>query len=206
MRIRLTKNREKESSWQRGWLFLFIAGLCLGILFANMFGKQFLSDVGIISAYMLDKFSSTSLDNGRFAAYCMKKRLLPFVYISAFGLTMFGLAVIGIYIVWLGFSLGVLVSVSVMRFGAGGLLLVVGALLPQYIVYVPAFLGLMRRAGEICTQLYYPRYSIPEYGGKKQQLLRYALSVLVLLLVCIMGVMLESYVNPPVLKKILQFF
>jgi len=97
-----------------------------------------------------------------------------------------------------------------MRYGLKGILLIVGAFLPQYIFYVPAFWMLLNWGYHICCVMYFPArvYDEKEYPfrSRKNFWLRQGLQLMTIFLVVIIGIVLESYVNPIFLTKILKIF
>lgn len=197
----------KEPSLRKRWLFFFLLGICLGILFANLLGNRYIDKISLLSDYMLLKYQRMDLQQEKLFRYCLEARVLPMCYIWVFGLTMFAAVVGYLYVMWFGFTAGALLSIATMRFGAKGVLLCLCGVLPQYIIYVPLMLALLAVSSGTGMRLYGRggmRGTV--YGGKRKLIGTYFLVFLLLLVVCIMGIFLESYVNPFLLKKILKIF
>lgn len=90
---------------------------------------------------------------------------------------------------WFGFSLGVLTASSVTSYGLRGILLILAGIFPQYLFYIPAFCltaVLCRRRRILNSRLF--------------------LQCLILTIVVIIGCVLESYVNPIFVVKMLSIF
>lgn len=197
----------KEPSLKKRWLLFFLLGICLGILFANFLGNRYIDKISLLSDYMLLKYQRMDLRQERMFRYCLEARVLPMCYIWIFGLTMFASVVGYLYVMWFGFTAGALLSMATMRFGVKGIALCLCGVLPQYLVYVPVMLALLALSFTTGNRLYGKggvRGTI--YGGKRKLVGKYFLVFLLLLVVCITGIFLESYVNPYLLKKMLKLF
>ncbi len=197
----------KEPSLHKRWLFVFLAGICIGILFANFLGNRYIDKISLLSEYMLLKYQRMDLRQERLFRYCLEARILPMCYIWVFGLTMFAGLVGHLYVLWFGFTTGALLSIATIRFGVKGIVLCVCGVLPQYIIYIPIMLILLTLSSGTGIRLY-GRGGVrgTVYGGKRRLIGKYFLAFLLILVVCIIGIFLESYVNPILLKKILIFF
>ena len=80
------------------------------------------------------------------------------------------------------------------------------ALLPQEILYIPAFLILVNLLHDLCAVIYFPGKMFRSAGiGKKQFFAKGIFTYIFLSGVVIIGVFFESYVNPFFLRKILHF-
>jgi len=192
---------------KKKWMFVFLAGMCIGILAANLFCEDYSSQVIILSAYLLEKYPAMNIEGARLFQYCIQIRLMPVLYIGIFSLTMFGGIYLMGYLLWLGFAFGALLSAATIRFGLKGILLCVVGMLPQFLVYVPVTAAALYYGNEIYNRLYVEYESGIQAGrGKRSFFLRYALIFMILFVVSIIGVFLESYVNPLILKKFLKLF
>ncbi len=101
------------------------------------------------------------------------------------------LATLCIYgtVIWYGTGIGTLLAIALMRYGFSGILLLVAAGLPQYLLYVPAMLitlQLCKEKREISRKLFL------QFGLMET--------------VVIIGCFLESYVNLILVEKILDKF
>ena len=121
-----------------------------------------------------------------------------------FSITNWGTLTMGVFLAWQGFAAGFLMAASVVSYGAKGMLLMGTAFFPQYLLYIPAYV--------VCIYLaVFFKERIQTKGGgsgighKREYLLFLALCLL-LLGIYITGILLESYVNPFLLKKILKIF
>lgn len=197
----------RETSLNRRWLLIFLTGFCLGIVFMNFAGLGSISKVGFMSRYMIEQFRYITIDPEKLFFYCLPKRCLPLFYLGVFGLTMFGFFVIGGFILWYGFSLGCLLTMSVIHLGIGGIVLCAASMIPHFLFYFPAFFWGCKGSHKMCAYLYYPHLSTEIiYGKKSRQIFRYILVFLIYLFMVIAGIFLEAYINPLLLKQVIKIF
>ncbi len=98
---------------------------------------------------------------------------------------------------------------SVMKFGFKGLVLCVGGILPQYLVYIPVTLMFLQRIYSFTLQLYGSNKTMiqtQQVRSKRQLYSGYIWSFLLFLACIVIGILLESYINPYILKIILKNF
>ena len=94
-----------------------MAGLIGGVLFANLFGKNYLNQTGILSDYFLSKYKYMEIDYGNLFFYILGKRSVGILFLWIMGVTVLGCPAVWLYLVWYGFSAGMILSMSVMKFG-----------------------------------------------------------------------------------------
>ena len=92
-------------------------------------------------------------------------------------------------VLWYGISSGLFLAIVLMRYGVKGLLLLVAGMFPHYLIYVPALILVFHLSRE-----------------KRTVSSKYILQLLVISSVVIIGCILECYVNPEIVEKILKKF
>ncbi len=184
----------------------FLIGMCIGIVTANIYFEN-CTQVALLGTYLIDKYPIMEINHARLLRYCMVVRLLPLVYIGVFSLTMFGAFYLFCYVLWLGFSFGALFSAATIQFGVKGVLLCVIGMFPQFLIYFPITFFSLSVGYQIFRRIYI-ECELDLHNGKTRYLflLKYILLFLMFITVSIIGIYLESYVNPFLLKKILQIF
>lgn len=175
-----------------GWLLPFLVGFLVGVILMNtgMFLK--VENSSLLDEYTLGRLKYLEINCNTFFIYVLQKRMAVLWLLMLFGITTIGLYVFCGYLAWCGFALGTLLSVAVMRYGIKGILLMVTGAFPHYIFYVPACLLLLK----LGQRLY----------RKEQNILQCGMSFLGIHIVVIIGILLESYVNPYIMTKILKIF
>lgn len=177
----------------RGFLLLFFAGFLFGILFGCVSGKEYLDYAGILSEYYLNRYKYMELIKEQLFFYLVKERLFSAILLILFSFTVLGKTVMTGYLTWIGFSFGTLLTLSVIRFGGKGILLCIASMLPQYLLYVTAFLLLLAKISNS---------GIISKG--KAGLVGNGILYLTIFLLLVAGVLLESWINPEIVQALLK--
>ncbi|MBR1930459.1 MAG: stage II sporulation protein M [Lachnospiraceae bacterium] len=184
---------------------LFMAGLFAGIIMVRL-GKDFLpNNTRILDENTLYDMKYMTVDSGVLFYYCLKQRLGTALCIAILSTTYLGLVVCGGIALWYGVCGGVLLSVAVTRYSLKGILLLSVGLLPQFLIYIPAFV-LLLRWGERVFQWIYVQKRIKNEARENFLLPRCILQLLGILALFLLGCVLESYVNPYFLQGLLKIF
>ncbi len=183
--------------------YLFLAGIVLGMILIGLGRKVLLADTGILNEEALYHMKYMTVDGNALFWYVMGMRLKTSLGLVVLATTYLGLAVVGCSAVGYGASAGMFLAAAVMRYGLKGILLVITAIFPQYILYGPAYFFLLLWCRQICRLIYFEKGA---RLGNKQLILIKLLQLLGIIAVIIAGCSLESYINPIILKKILKNF
>lgn len=198
-----TGNKEKREG--ANWLLFFSLGFIVGVLLVNIKTDYFLEDSLFFGEELLNRLSYTSFHNEQYMVYLLQNRIGILLFLLVAATTIFGIVIMYLYVAWFGMSLGILMAVVTMRYGGKGILIFLGAILPQEIIYIPAFLFLVNLLHDLCAIIYFPGKMFQNvYMGKKQFLIRGIFYYIIIAGVVIIGVFLESYVNPYFLRNILK--
>jgi len=168
-------------------LILFLAvGFFVGIIYENVIAKSsvVLSDLFLRSN--LELYLRTNIVSEKYLWYVVKARFLLLAMICIFSCFRWKKIFVILCLTVCGFFTGILFVAAVMQLGIKGILLCIAGMLPHGIFYVMAYSMLF---------VYWFRY--PESYWNRTKLL----FVIIMFLV---GVLLEAYVNPMLLKLIIQ--
>lgn len=186
---------------------IFMAGFLIGIIYANMIGKKYMDSSGILSDYFLSRYKYFDIVNNNLFWYLLKQRIFPSVVLWITGITIMGIPAVWVYLTWYGFSGGMLISMAVMKFGFKGLILCLGGIMPQYVIYIPIMIILLQKVYQMSLSLYGGKFSQGNGGKTKKQIfLNYLWNYFIIFVILLIGVILESYINPYILKIILKNF
>ncbi len=163
---------------------LFFGCFLLGIVCANLFMADQMSWVGFLNDSNLAVLQNQTKEREWFLYEILSARLIPFLFFLIFGFTKPGLVVTNLFAVWKGFSYGFLMASFISRYGAKGILVSFGMVMPQYLFYVPVYILLFRWILRFHKNLVQDRR---------------ILYMLILLSGLAVGIMLECYVNPTIL-------
>lgn len=188
-------------------IYLFMIGLFIGILIVNLGYDAWIREGSLLGTDMISRLKSSVLDGGALFSYIVKHRLVTVCMLALLATTMVGIPVVCAYICYLGLSAGCLLSVSVIRYGIRGLLLMAAGILPQGLMLIPAYAAVFVWSVGVNRMLYsknpytecYVRYG-------KQIYLKKGIQIACIIVVVIIGCLMESYVNPKILQFVLKIF
>lgn len=161
-------------------------GFLLGILYVNLIMKQYTAEPGIFSDYFLKQYQSVSIVAEEYIWYLIKIRAVPFLILLGWAFTKMRKAASIAFLVWTGFSSGMLLSMAVLSMGIKGSILCIVGILPQFLLYVPAYMVII-----------WYSYTYPQNKWNTQKSIFLGLTMLV-------GIILEAYVNPILMQGYLR--
>ena len=168
------------------FVLYFMLGFCSGILYANLFAKEYIISMGILSEYFLNQYSADEIQMGEYLWYVARIRLAPLLLLGALGCTKLRKGVVAAFILWTGFSSGLLFTSAVIKMGVKGIILFLIAFVPQFLFYAAGYLAL----------LWY-LYTYPQ--------IRWNLAkTVIFLLLLLVGILLECYVNPVIMQMFIR--
>lgn len=171
---------------RKQFLVFFMPGFLLGIIYVNFIAAKYMAEPGIFSEYFLDQFDSVKIEVGEYIWYLLRVRALPFLALAGIALTKMRKAAAVLFLFWTGISGGILISTAVLNLGIRGSLFCLAGLVPQFFLYIPAYLVLLWYC---CTA--------PQNRWNQQK------TIFVILAMSV-GILLELYVNPLVVKAFLS--
>lgn len=184
-------------------LFGFFAGI-LGMMIKK---ESLLYDTGFLDSYTLSPVKFLEPDMGELFQNILMERIGVSVLLIILSTTYLGCAAAYLYQVWSGLALGIFAAGSMIRYGGKGILLILGSLLPQQIILVPAFLLLSAKCCELCRIMYFRGLSAGLSGKDRNRLLfGKVFHMCVVIFVIIVGCLVETYINPKILQFVLKIF
>ncbi len=178
-----------------GCFFLFFL---LGILTANWVGQEKLIQYGMMNEYYVTQLSYIDLEAGAYFKYLLYHRLRTFGFIALFAYTRFGIVMLLGVIGWYAFSLGYIFVNALVSMGFAGMLLVLLSLFPQLIFYAASYYGIAKIVFGKSIE-----HAMPIGGRKLWRNPR--LLLLTSAFFCILiGIWLESYINPILLTAFIR--
>lgn len=178
-------------------VLLVFLGLVIGILVANIFFQSYLEQMESLVLVYIKQYEYMQINSEELFIYLLKVRLLTVVILGILGNTRWGIIGMTFYCAWLGFSAGMFIAMVTIQSGSSGMILTLVSLLPQYLLYIPAifllFFGILRR-GRV----------LAEDNDNSQEKTRYIGIVVAVITLFLLGIWLETYVNPIFTKKLLK--
>lgn len=164
----------------------YMLGFLIGILYANLVSKQYMTVSGIFNEYFLKQYASTDIILEDYVWYILGVRLLPFIVICILGCTKLRKITVVGTLAWTGFSCGMLMATSIMKLGMKGVFLCIVGITPQVFFYLLAY-----------SILLWYFYSYPQSRWNMGKM------VFVLLTFSI-GIVMEGYVSPILMKLFIK--
>lgn len=166
-------------------LAFFMPGFLFGILYVNLIMKKYTAEPGIFSDYFLKQYQSVEIVAQEYLWYLIRIRFIPFFVLLGLGFTKLRKVSAIAFVVWTGFSGGMLLSMAVLGMGIKGSILCIVGILPQFLLYVPAYM----------VVIWYS-YTYPKNQWNTQKTIFVGLTMIV-------GMVLETYVNPMLVQAFL---
>lgn len=189
------------------WVLLFIASFAAGVFIMNAKKETLLYESGFLGEYTLMCMKYAEPENGGYLWYLLQRRAGLCILLAFISSTYLGMVGICAYIAWYGFAIGTFLTGAMLRYGTKGLLLFFGSIFPQCILLIPVEIFFLGWCYRLCSTLYYPaRCSETFYGNKKQFITRKVIQFQMILAVVAVNCLLECYVNPYIITKILKKF
>lgn len=182
---------------KEGWMILL--AFLGGILLANLSGKELLANYGILNSYYLNQYTCRNIDCDRLFCIVLLERIKGALCIVVLGKLIGGKYLFYVVESILGMILGFLLVVAFANLGIGGLLVVFGGMFPQWIFYqTDIFLYAKCRLGM--------EKSVRYGNAAKKERFAYLGIFVIFVVILLLGVFAESYINPLLFDKILKIF
>lgn len=163
-------------------------GFLLGIVVMQVWGKQMKDSAGLFSYEWLSKFLYIEIDCKSFFYYCLKERIIILLVFILIFISNWTIAINRIISFSLGGYVGAELSLASLALGIKGPLVFIGLIFPQGIVYTATFILYLL----VCH--------------RKREHKRIIVNIALIICLFTVGILLESYVNPIILHKILKSF
>lgn len=177
---------------------LFVLGMILGAMGVNVLADFTVDRAGILSDYFLRQYKYLEINTTELFLYILGKRMKWIFLLWIAGFTAAGLPCAAVYVLWMGFSAGTLMGVSVLKLGTQGLLFTAAALFPQILFYVPAWIFFL-------NGIYLKTGGQSKRRGVGNGLAGYVLLLAGMCLFMVFGILMESSLNPWFVRQVLQF-
>lgn len=179
------------------WFFLVFLG---GVICANILGIVSGRELGTVSEYFINRCLYSEIKGQELFPYLFYERVPGFFLLLFLSIGIYGTFIVDGYISYLGFSAGFLSVITIMNYGIRGILLMLGFFLPQWLFYAP-ILALWH-----CELRHYKGIGEEHAYGeqKKTRHMKFAGSIMLALLLLLLGLFAESYINPFFLQKMIR--
>lgn len=182
---------------KKGWVILL--AFLGGILLANLSGKTLLTNYGILNTYYLNQYTCHGIDCDRLFCLVLPERIKAALFVVVLGRFINGKYLFYVVESILGVIFGFLMVTAIANLGISGIVVILGGLFPQWIFYqADIYLYGKFRAG-VETWVWYKT-------ARKKEVLQYLVFIMMFIMILLLGVIAESYINPVFFDKILKIF
>lgn len=193
-----TENRKWKNAGRFPAELLFMTGFFAGNVLPNLIWKMEWKQKTLASFYLIRSFAGKDISGGDYFLEVLRRRGGFFLLLFLCGFTIFGVPLTVAYMLFLGMETGMILALSVLEFGIYGGVAGAGLLMPQYLVYIPAYFYL---AGIVYRQ----SYGIwKNYGLVPQKTGAYFRQGITVFLLYTGGILSESFLNPWVVEKVIK--
>ncbi len=192
-----------RSQEQHRQLVFFLAGFLIGVLYIYFTGSPGAGETDFLSIQNLMQVMYMDIVHEEYFWYLLRKRIGILILLVMTSLALPGKYLLVGFLMVFGCSMGSMLSVLLMRYGLKGILLFLGLIFPQDIVYIPVVFWWVCLLTGWNEGMFYQRNSLMK---KRDAGYRTLLRVIALCGVTIIGVVLECYVNPFIVQWCLKIF
>ena len=185
-------------------VILLAIGLVLGVLSANIFRENYISQMQSYEDGVFSKITAGSIDYTGFFGYVLKKNFSNFIIFLLLSITILGVPYMAFKVASFGFFSGFFISAVTMQYGMKGLFLVFAYVFPQGLLYLPIALICLYKGFEMCRTIYSENRN--SFGGIVKLLRSYLVVILLLAVALFVASFLEAYPGAYILKKALGSF
>lgn len=191
-KIRIKREREFPAG------ILLCGGFLLGVLLPNIIWKLQWRQDTVASLYLLYQFADRNVSGWEYFLEVLRMRGGYVLLCVLCGFSVFGVPLAFLGMLMTGVEIGALLAVSVLQFGLAGGAVGLGLLFPQYLLYLPFYVYLMELVYQQSRDIWKNRGIFPEHVSG------YLGRALVILLAFLGGILLETFINPFVVEKLMQ--
>ena len=180
--------------------FLFFLVFFAGVICANILGVVSGRELGAMNEYFINRYMYADIQGRGLFPFLFFKRVPEFLLLLFLSVGVYGTLIVDGYIGYIGFSVGFLSVIAIMNYGMKGILLMFGFFLPQWLFYAP-ILALWR-----VKLMDYKGMGKDTLSGERKGIgqVKLAAAFVTAFVLLLLGVFMESYVNPFFLQKIIR--
>lgn len=181
-------------------LFIFVLFVCIGALYANINIEKRIGDYKLIFDFFNNKIENPIIIKVDLFEFLLLSRFKILIALWITGFILFARYINFGICSFFGFNFGLIFSSALIYNGFKGFALILALLFPQGIIYVPVFIYLTIKNIDFSRGLYRNRKSMRSFKFNSQNLLEYLLILVVCTVFVLIGITLEAYINPDIIK------
>ncbi|NLK93639.1 MAG: stage II sporulation protein M [Clostridiales bacterium] len=187
-------------------LLLFCIGIVIGICTVKYMDPTNKSDVTSYFNTFVNGASERTTDYGDLFLKVLKKNMLLLIPIILLSLTFFGAPLILICDLVKGFTLGYTFTFLLTTFNGKGFILALASVIPQNLFYIPCYIAISVIGINMSNKTLKERFLKSPVKSKIEKIKNISNSLVMILIFFIIGVMVETYLGPNIIKFVLEKF
>ncbi len=180
-------------------LTLLLAGFLAGMLIPNFVYRFSWKQQAFSAIYLLAAYGKTEIGEIEYLLQLLQMRGSFFILSLLCGFTVFGVPIAVVAMIFTGMGLGMVFSMSILQFGLTGGLVAAGLLFPHYLIYLPLWNAVYQMVYKESVGIW------RNHGIFPKKISDYFLKSFLYIACFGVGILVEWYVNPWILSKILDF-
>lgn len=185
-------------------VFLLVFGVFLGILCANIFRENYVSQMQNYETNVFAKIAGSSINYAGLFQYVLGKNFSSFAVFWLLSITILGIPYMALRVTSFGFFTGFFISAVTMQYGLKGILLILAYIFPHGLLYLPISLICLYKGFELCRTIYSENRN--NLGGITRLVKGHLVLILLLAIALLVASFLEAYPGAYLLKKVLVSF
>ncbi len=180
------------------WILLFFIFFIIGVLYLHFMDGNHMMKESLINDQLVFKLQQIKIDRNAYFFFVLKERVFFMLVMLLIATTMIGKIAPECYLMWYGASLGMMLSSLTSQYGVKGLFFYLACAFPQYLLFIPVtflFLGM-------CAKVYGNFYQKETQHFTKYDVTRWV----VILVIEFLAIIMEVYINPIIVSKVIMFF
>ena len=167
-------------------MIFFVISFVIGILYINMIGKEQMISYDIFEKYNFEQYLVFVLERKEYLAYIIKLRLTPLIILGLLNITKLRKISAVLFVLWTGFLAGVFVAYGLLTFSLTTFVLCILGIVPHFVCYIAGYIIILNYM-----------YSYPENRWN-------SVKTIFIIFVIAIGMILEIYINPIVMKLLIK--
>ena len=183
---------------------LFIIGIVLGIIFINYNNLNQKEEINTyINNYLTQiKENGQILSSTELLKASIQRNLITTIILWLLGLTIIGMPIIYIVIIYKGYSLGYTLASVVAALGFGkGLIFINISILLQYIIYIPCLFFISISGIKLYKSIIRDRNK----ANIKYEIIRHSIICMIFFVILLIGSLVETYISGGLINSLSKY-
>lgn len=186
-------------------LLFFCVGIVIGVYAVKYMNMPDRQDISSYYSSFVNSLSNKPINYGLLLIEVIKKNALIIIPIIILSFTFFGAPFILAINLIKGFSLGYSFTFLLTTFSGKGIYLALSSIIPQNLIYIPCLIAISIISLNSSTERFREKF-IKKKVYKKSSNNGLANILIILLCIFILGIVIETYVSPNLMKFIITKF